>query len=409
MLPGATEQIPKVTTKLRDQLRRKLLRELAEEEDQVAKLSELESILSKRADERMDRVQQGNFTRKATSDLSGLNEEIERIGGTAKKFSNEVDALKVESNARARVTPMDESYVTKREGMGLKIGAFAGLGGFLAVVCGLTFLEFRARRVNNVSDVALGLRLPVVGTMPLVRRRSGASLKGQGNAAESVAHQFLIESVDAARTILLHTARQKNLRVVMVTSANAGEGKTLLSAHLSASLARAGWRILLVDGDLRRPSLQKVFGLKGEAGLGEALRGEANMRDLVQTGSMPGLWIIAAGNGDARSVRALTQGQLPGLIDTIKNEYDFVIVDSAPVLPVVDSQLMLSAVDAVILSVLQGVSRLPWVHAAYERLQFFQVDILGAVVHGESSGGYGAQFSYPPYLPTKPAPASKPE
>ena len=184
----------------------------------------------------------------------------------------------------------------------------------------------------------------------------------------------------------------------------------MLSAHLSVSLARAGWRILLVDGDMRRPSLHKVFGLAGQAGLGEALRDEANIRDLVQPGSIPGLWIISAGNGDSQSVRGLAQGKLTGLFDTVKKEYDFIIIDSAPVLPVVDSQLMVSAVDGVILSVLQNVSRLPWVYAAYERLQFFQVDILGAVVHGTSFGAsYGAQFPYLPYPPTKPAAASKPE
>ena len=400
------DQIPKVTAQVRDQLRRKLLREQAEVEDQVAKLSELESVLNKRADEREEFVR--NFTKKATSDLSGLNEEIEQTGAMAKKFSNEVAALKVESNAPARISSRDDSYVTKHEGTGLKTGAMAGVGGFLAIVCGITLLEFVSRRVNHLDDVSQGLRLPVVGTMPLVRRRSSVSLKGKANSAESAAHQFLIESIDAARTVLLHASRQKNLRVVMITSANAGEGKTLLSAHLSASLARAGWRILLVDGDMRRPSLHKVFGLPGETGLSDALRGEANIRDLVQPGSIPGLWMISAGNGDARSMRGLAQGQLTGLFDTIRTEYDFIIVDSAPVLPVVDSQLMLSAVDAVILSVLQSVSRLPSVYAAYERLTFFQVNILGAVVHGTSFGAYGTQFPYLP-TPTKPMAASKPK
>ncbi len=135
-----SDQIPKITAHLRDQLRRKLLREQADEEDQVAKLSEFESLLGKRADERDEFVR--GFTKKARSDLSGLNEEIERIGAIAKKLGDAVVTLKIESNAWARVTPMDESYVTKHEGMGLKIGAVAGLVGFCAVLASFALLEF---------------------------------------------------------------------------------------------------------------------------------------------------------------------------------------------------------------------------------------------------------------------------
>jgi polysaccharide biosynthesis transport protein len=161
-------------------------------------------------------------------------------------------------------------------------------------------------------------------------------------------------------------------------------------------MARAGWRILLVDGDLRRPSLHKVFGMENRAGLGDVLRGKVNLREVVQPGPVAGLWVIPGGQANSDSMRSLAQGGMKGLFDGVKAEYDFIILDSAPVLPVVDSQLMAQAVDGVLLSVLQDVSRLPRVYAAYERLMLFQVDLLGVVVHSSSFGAYDSRY---PYLP----------
>jgi len=268
------------------------------------------------------------------------------------------------------------------------------------VVVGISLLEFFARRVSTVGDVSGGLRLPVVGTLPLVNAR-GFGARGSG-----AAQQLLIESVDAARTVLLHAFRKKNLRTVMVSSAGPGEGKTTLSAHLAASMARAGWRVLLIDGDMRCPSLHKVFGIPSDVGLGEALRGAANLREIVQAGPLPGLWLVPAGNGDAQTMRSLAQGGLALLLAEIKNEYDFILIDSAPILPVVDSQLMGQAVDGVILSVLQNVSRLPSVYAAYERMMLFQIDVLGVVVHGTAASTYGNNYTYMPF-PAKAAAETK--
>src|SRR5262249_29595761 len=153
---------------------------------------------------------------------------------------------------------------------------------------------------------------------------------------------------------------------------------------------RAGWRALLVDADFRRPSLQKVFGLENLAGLSEVLRGEIDIREARQAGPIEGLSLLPAGQCDELSLRALAQGTLRGLFDQVKDDYDLIIVDSAPVLPVVDSQLIAQAVDGVILSALRDVSRLPLIHAAYERLTLFQVRLLGAVVHGADAGTYGS-------------------
>jgi capsular exopolysaccharide synthesis family protein len=395
------EARPRIADSARAEQRRKLQAELAEKEDRVAGWENMLTELTKLADEKAGQIR---FIGDREFDLDAMNNDIKRLQGFVDKFRNEQEALRVEISAPARVNPVvDESYVVKNDYLGLRYGAGAGLAGFLVVVVGISLLEFQSRRVSTVNDVSGGLRLPVVGTLPLVNTRGPVS--GPGRTANLTQH-LLIESVDSARAVLMHAFRRKNVRTVMVSSAGPGEGKTMLAAHLAASIARAGWRVLLVDGDMRRPSLHKVFGVPGDVGLGDVLRGEANLREVVQPGPLPGLWVVPAGYSDAQTMCALAQGGLTHLLDEIKTEYDFVLIDSAPVLPVADSQLIAQAVDGVVLSVLQNVSRLPAVYAAYERLMVFQVDILGVVVHGTTSGGYGNYYPYLPF-PAAKAPAEK--
>jgi capsular exopolysaccharide synthesis family protein len=234
--------------------------------------------------------------------------------------------------------------------------------------------------------------------MPRLPAR-GRGLPGAEDSRLAALNRLLTESVDAARTVILHAARRTARRVVMITSAVAGEGKTTLSAHLAASLARAGWRTLLVDADFRHPSLGPIFGLADQAGLSEVLRGEADMREVRQPGPLEGLWVIPAGRCDLRSMKALAHGALRGLFDQVRNDYDLILVDSAPILPVADSQLIAQAVDGVILSALREVSRLPLIHSAYQRLMMFDVGMIGAVVHGAEVSTYGSVY---PSLPAPP-------
>jgi capsular exopolysaccharide synthesis family protein len=398
------ELVPKVTADLRAELALKLSLDQEKEEAKVAKLKQMIDSLEKMIKERMEQNQA--FGKKAI-DLENQKEEIELVENLWKRAAGEVQALQVELGAPARIETEEPAFASKRDGMGMKAALLAALGGFAAVVSGVSLLEFRARRLAGADEVSQGLRLPVVGTMPHMGGRARSGSQGGGYTAS--AQQMLIESVDAARAVILHASKQRALRVVMVTSAVGGEGKTMLSAHLSASMARAGWRALLVDADFRRPSLQKVFGLPDQAGLSEVLRGEADLRAVMQPGPMEGLSVITAGECDGCSMQALAQGALRGLFDQVKDEFDLIIVDSAPVLPVVDSQLIAQAVDGVILSVLRDVSRLPLIHAAYERLMYFQVNILGVIVHGTEGGAYGSSYTYRPAPVAKDATPTNPE
>ncbi len=201
-------------------------------------------------------------------------------------------------------------------------------------------------------------------------------------------HQ-LSESVETTRIMLLHAARVASYRVVLVTSAVSGEGKTSLSSHLAISLARSGQRTLLIDGDLRQPMLHRLYDQPQEPGLSELVRDEVAAAVSIKPTAIDNLWIIPAGCYDEQVLAVLSQPRSRIIFDQLREQFDFIIVDSAPVLPVADTLLLSQHVDAALFSVLRDVSQIPKVQTAYQRIASLEVPILGAVVSGtEVTSGY---------------------
>jgi capsular exopolysaccharide synthesis family protein len=264
---------------------------------------------------------------------------------------------------------------------------------FGLLLLGVAFLEYRVRRVNAVEEVVQGLGLPLVGTLPALPARARRPLSATANEKDLFWQNRVNEAVDAIRTLLLHAARSEPLQVVMVTSAAGGEGKTSVASHLAASLARAWRKTLLVDGDLRNPVAHTLFELPLEPGLSEVLRGEVSLADTIRPTPLSRLWLMPAGNWDSHAVQALAQEGVKGQFAQLKQQYDFIIVDSCPVLPVADSLLLGQHVDAVVFSILCDVSRMPSIHAAQQKLTALGIRTLGAVVIGAS--GDAGSVHYP--------------
>jgi capsular exopolysaccharide synthesis family protein len=207
--------------------------------------------------------------------------------------------------------------------------------------------------------------------------------------------QVLTHSIDAARISLIHHASRGELKTIMMTSALPGEGKTSLASHLAVSMARAGFKTLVVDGDLRNPTLHELLEGSIQPGLCELLQGECNIAQACQTTSVEHLSLLPAGKCNGQALRRLAQGKARQLFEQLKQEYDFIILDSSPVLLVSDVLLLAQQVDGVLFSMLCEVTCLPQVQQAYERLAILGVPVLGAVVSGTRSRGYyGTHLAY---------------
>ncbi len=278
------------------------------------------------------------------------------------------------------------------------VATAAALGSLGLTVLIIGLLEWRSRRIDGVDQVVTELGMRVVGSVPAFPNK--ASLKAASEGRQANWRFVLNESVNSTRTMLLHSARNQSMQVVMITSATQGEGKTSLTSQLATSMATAGMRTLIVDCDLRNPSINKLFDLALAPGVSEVLCQEVDVSDAVQPTTVPNLWVIPAGQCSNRVISALAQGhQLETLFNRLRGQFDFIIVDSCPVLPVADALLIGQHVDGVLFSIMQDVSQVPKVMNASEKLAQLNILLLGAVVNGVRNDVYSYGYNYVKQLP----------
>jgi capsular exopolysaccharide synthesis family protein len=347
----------------------------------VNKLKTLET-LHKNQQSEIDRLTKEKVKASETnSEIEAVREQIQREQSVVDKLGVQLGMEKIELNAAQRIQVFQEPELQKREiKKQVLVTAAAPLAVLFAVCMALAFAEHRKRRVRTAGEVARGLGIPVVGAVPEMARLEHQLVATEGET--TLEGHPVLESIDALRTVLLHGIAGESLRVVQVTSATSGEGKTTLAAHLAGSLARAGRRTLLIDADLRNPTAHQLFELPGQPGFSEALLGEVEVAEAVKPTTLEGLSFLAAGQWDREVMQALARGGLEGLFDRLRQEFDFLVIDSHPVLAATDSLLLGQHVDAVILSVLREVSQMPRVYAAAQRLHGLGIRVLGAVVNG---------------------------
>jgi capsular exopolysaccharide synthesis family protein len=197
--------------------------------------------------------------------------------------------------------------------------------------------------------------------------------------------------------MLMHgTPDSRKMRVLIVTSAISGEGKTTLAGHLAISLTRAGFRTLLIDGDMQAPSAHTLFDLSVSPGLSELLRGEVDVHRAVKSSPIPGLSILPAGNWTLATRQNLV-GKRWGLLKReLESQFDFVVIDTSPLLLVTDTMLLAREADGVILSVLVGVSQVPSVTQTVHRLRAVGAELVGVVVNNVRTDVYRQKTGYRP-------------
>ncbi|VTS00032.1 exopolysaccharide biosynthesis protein : Capsular exopolysaccharide biosynthesis protein OS=Singulisphaera acidiphila (strain ATCC BAA-1392 / DSM 18658 / VKM B-2454 / MOB10) GN=Sinac_5456 PE=4 SV=1: AAA_31 [Gemmata massiliana] len=341
----------------------------------------------------------------ATTAAGGLSIEEERKNLQPQremhdKIQTQLIQLRIAAQQSGRVSARGgaEKIPNNNQNKKIVMSSAGGFVSFFGVILLVSFLEWRSRRVDGVDQVVNELGMRVIGTVPAFPNR--ASLQAATEAGGANWRFVLNESINSTRTMLLHTAKAQAMQVVMVTSATQGEGKTSLASQLATSMATAGMRTLIVDCDLRNPSIMKLFELPLAPGVSEVLRQEVDVSDAVQATAVPNLWVIPAGHCSNATIAALAQGNpLKTLFNRLRGQFDFVIVDSCPVLPVADALLIAQHVDGVVFSIMQDVSQLPKVVTASEKLTQLNIQMVGAVVNGIKQDVYSYGYNYVKQLP----------
>ena len=213
--------------------------------------------------------------------------------------------------------------------LGIIIGLVVGVG--LAF-----FIEYLDTSVKTIDDVERTLQSPVLGVIP---QNVGYLLDEGAESPHAEAYRVL-------RTNLLFSRKDDKLNTIAVVSAGAGEGKSTTVCNLATVFAQSGQRVIMVDSDLRRPTLHKVLHVTNSIGLTNYLLKQNTLEEVIQTTpSLPSLDFLASGKLPSSSLGILSSAQMKDLISELKQRYDFVFFDSPPIMGVSDASILASEVD----------------------------------------------------------------
>jgi capsular exopolysaccharide synthesis family protein len=192
---------------------------------------------------------------------------------------------------------------------------------------------------------------------------------------------------------LRHRRRETNLRKLLITSTIPDEGKSVVSGNLSCALASGNrQKVLLVGGDIRRPSLSRVFGLEAAPGLCELLEGSQNLVSSVYQLKEAGIWLLPSGHMKGNALEILQSNKLPVLMEQLTSLFDWVVVDSPPILPLADTSVWARLADGILLVARPGVTKKRLLQKGLEAID--KKKLVGALLNSYKSVEEGSYYYY---------------
>ena len=318
---------------------------------------------------------------KVKQDLEYRNELSDYIKGLA-RVKRQRTAIQV-NVAQPPIDPLERSSPNL-----LLIPASLMLMLMLAVGVGLS-LELMDKSVRTPQDITRHLDLAVLGVIPDTADEE-TTIKHVETAVQDAPRSMVAEGFRRIRTRLQFSGSAERQKVVMVVSPRPNDGKTTVSCNLAMTFAQTGRRVLLVDANLRREGFRRVFDHLKPEGLSNILTGKATLESCVVSTGMPGLEILGSGPMPPNPVELLDSEACKAFLREVRERYDYVILDTAPILVASDSIVLAPAVDGVILVVRANRSSKGLVRRASALLTDVGANIFGAVLNAAqiTRGGY---------------------
>lgn len=297
----------------------------------------------------------------------------------------------------------------------LVVSGLLGLCGALGLAFMLDYLD---NTLKDPDDAERYLRLPNIGLIPefsrlnssaygpkgyapLPKALSPAALtngnapkaltNGNGNGrtpavihelvTEHGAYSALGEAYRNLRTALLLSRAGAPPKVTLITSSVAGEGKTVTAVNTAAMLAQLGARVLLIDADMRRPRCHRVLDIENHLGLTEVLTGVRELHDLIRPTAVDNLFILSSGSVPPNATELVGSSKMHHVVTQLQEIYDYVVIDSPPVIPVSDALLLSTIADGVLLVVNAANTPKQHVKAARARLEYARAKVFGTVLN----------------------------
>jgi succinoglycan biosynthesis transport protein ExoP len=280
--------------------------------------------------------------------------------------------------------------------LGIIVGLFGGIG--LAF-----FIEYLDNTIKSPEDVETRLRVPVLGVVPLLESK-------EENIEEMILREpqsLYAESYKTVRTAVLLSSATKPPQNIQITSMGPEEGKTVTSVNLAITIARSGYSVLLIDGDLRKPRIHTIFRLNNLSGLSTYLAGATPDIETVFKRPLSSLTVVPSGPIPPNPSELLGSGRMHELIQILNDRFDVVIWDSPPLMTVTDSLILSRMLDGTIIVTRAGKTTYELVDRGLKLLRGrretdLESRVLGVVINGldiKKSGPY--YYQYYNYYPSQ--------
>lgn len=332
------------------------------------------------------------------AEIAGLEITLGQLTGTYYELLNTHESIRVaEARALNNILVVDPAAaptvpVSPRTKLNTALGTAVGLMLALGLV---VLIEYLDDTIKTPEDIERVLGLPSLGNIA----RFAASEEPRDNVVTAHNPRSLAsEAYRMLRTNVQYSTIDDPQRVLLVTSPGSSEGKTTTAANLAVAMAQHEHRVILVDADLRKPSLHDLFELHNSPGFGDMiLNGKLTVKKVLQSTDVPGLEILACGNLPPNPAELLDSRRAQSVLDLLAPRADVVILDTAPALAVADAAILAAKSTGVILVVEQGRTRAADVRRAKEAFDQVGAKLLGVVLNKVRSGrGYG-YYGYPYY------------
>lgn len=319
----------------------------------------------------------------------------------AAQFSTVVEALEQTASASASPVKLTVTHPARVPSSPISpnVRLNIGLAVLIGLVLGLSFAFLREVLENTVKDpaeLAEHSGLPVLGVVPWDKRAPEGPISFRADA-----HGGRAEGYRQMRTNLQFVDVDNPPRVIAVTSALPGEGKTHTAMNLAAALAEAGQRVCLIEADLRRPTVAAALGIIGEVGMTSVLIGRASVEDVIQPLG-DNFSVIASGQVPPNPSELLNSETFRRTVAKVRELFDVVVVDTAPLLPVADGSQIAAHAEATVLVVRASRTTREQITRAVETLKNVGVTPVGVVLSMAPHRGSGYSYYYEEYRPARP-------
>jgi capsular exopolysaccharide synthesis family protein len=314
-------------------------------------------------------IQYGVLQRDATSNQTMFSGLLERSRETGISGELKTSNIRIVDQAETPRRPASPNKVTNLL-LALFGGSFLGIG--LAF-----FFEYLDSRVKQPEEIKTQLGLPFLGMIPVFnpKETTGPPLIGNGMPVE------FAEAFRGIRTNILFSSADAGSKSIVVTSTGPGEGKSVVSANIAMSLALAGQRVLLIDADMRRPKTHEFFGVALEPGLSNVMVGDAKASETVKKTLTPNLWLMAAGKHPPNPAELLGSRRFSDFMTSLSDHFDWVIIDSPPVMAVTDASVIAHSVTGVVFVVGAEMTSRGTAKAALEQLNSAKAKYVGGILN----------------------------